>query len=74
MKPVDAFYEEGIFRPVEPLELTQGERVRLIVVRQPDPRRWNLERLAQTGAEEDLYLARQGLDQWAAELDDEDRL
>ena len=72
MKPVDAFYEAGFLRPVEPLDLPQGERVRLIVVRPPDPERWNLERLATMGDPEDLQLAQQGLAEWASALDEED--
>jgi len=44
----------------------------LILVRRPDPKRWDLERLAATGQGEDLALAEQGLE-WAAALDEEDR-
>jgi len=49
MRVIKARYEEGLLRPETPLALTPGERVALIVVRQPDPRRWNLERLAKSG-------------------------
>jgi hypothetical protein len=47
--------------------------VALIVVRRPDPERWNLDRLAKGGAGEDLALAEQGLAEWADALDAEDR-
>jgi hypothetical protein len=43
------------------------------VVRHPDPRRWDLERLAKNGAREDRLLAEQGLAEWADVLDREDR-
>jgi hypothetical protein len=56
-----------------PLALTPGERVALIVVRHPDPRRWDLERLARSGGGEDRRLAEQGLTEWADALDEEDR-
>lgn len=73
MRFIEARYEKGLLRPETPLALTPGERVALIVVRHPDPKRWNLERLAKSGAKEDQALAEQGLDRWADTLDDEDR-
>jgi Protein of unknown function DUF104 len=72
MRPVDAFYENGLLRPVSPLPLRSGERVAVIVVRRPDPRRWDVDRLAAHG-DDDLALAEAGLDDWAAALDREDR-
>jgi predicted DNA-binding antitoxin AbrB/MazE fold protein len=71
MKPIEARYEDGLLKPETPLALRPGERVALIVVRHPDPRRWNLDRLA--GTEEDRLLAEQGLAEWAEALDEEDR-
>jgi len=73
MRLVEARYEEGLLRPDKPLSLRQGEQVALIVVRRPDPRRWNLERLARSGKGEDLALAEEGLAEWADALDEEDR-
>ena len=73
MKLVEASYESGILRPSEPLPLRQGERVNLIVVRQPDPSRWNLARLKECSQDTDTPLAEQGLADWAKALDDEDR-
>ena len=72
MRPVDAFYENGLLRPVSELPLRSGERVAVIVVRKADPARWNLTRLAAHG-DDDLALAEAGLDDWAAALDREDR-
>lgn len=72
MRVIEARYEEGLLKPETPLALTPGERVALIVVRHPDPRRWNLERLAKSGAGEDQVLAEQGLAEWADALDRED--
>jgi predicted DNA-binding antitoxin AbrB/MazE fold protein len=69
MRPVEALYEQGILRPREPLALRPGERVRLIVMRQADPERWNLARLAAGSQGEDLELATRGLGEWAGALD-----
>ena len=71
MRLIEARYEEGLLKPEVPLALTPGERVALIVVRHPDPRRWDLERLAKSGAE-DRELAEQGLAEWVDALDKED--
>ncbi len=31
MKTIEAIYEKGVFRPVEKIELTEGERVKITV-------------------------------------------
>jgi predicted DNA-binding antitoxin AbrB/MazE fold protein len=72
MRFIEARYEEGLLRPETPLTLTPGERVALIVVRHPDSSRWNLERLAKSGAGDEQGLAEQGLAEWADTLDRED--
>jgi predicted DNA-binding antitoxin AbrB/MazE fold protein len=72
MRPVDAFYENGLLRPVSQLPLRSGERVAVIVVRRPDSSRWDFTRLA-AHPDDDLALAEAGLDDWAAALDREDR-
>ncbi|MBW8874604.1 MAG: DUF104 domain-containing protein [Acidobacteria bacterium] len=72
MRFIEARFEEGLLKPETPLALTPGERVALIVVRHPDPRRWDLERLSKGGVEEDQALAEQGLTEWADALDEED--
>lgn len=72
MRLIEARYEEGLLKPETPLTLRPGERVALIVVRQPDPQRWDLDRLGQSSAGEDLKLAEQGLGEWADALDRED--
>jgi predicted DNA-binding antitoxin AbrB/MazE fold protein len=72
MRFIEAHYEEGLLKPEAPLSLRPGERVALIVVRHPDPQRWNLARLAKGGAKEDLALSEQGLADWADMLDEED--
>jgi predicted DNA-binding antitoxin AbrB/MazE fold protein len=71
MRLIEARYEEGLLKPESPLALRPGERVALIVVRHPDPKRWNLDRLAKSGTDEDLTLAEQGLAEWADALDEE---
>jgi predicted DNA-binding antitoxin AbrB/MazE fold protein len=73
MRLVEARYEEGTLRPETPLALRPGERVALMVLRHPDPKRWNLDRLARSGREEDLALAEQRLAEWAPDLDAEGR-
>lgn len=73
MRPIKAIYEDGLLKPEAPLTLKQGERVSLLIVRHSDPKRWDLERLAKGGLKEDLALAQQGLAEWAAALDEEDR-
>jgi len=65
MRHVEARYEEGLLRPTEPLALRPGGRVHLIVIRRPDPHRWNLGRLARSAGGEDLALVEQGLADWA---------
>ena len=72
MRLIEARYEEGLLKPETPLALTPGERVGLILVRHPDPKRWDLERLAKSGEREDLALAELGLAEWAEALDRED--
>jgi len=72
MRVIEARYEAGLLKPETPLALAPGELVGLIVVRHPDPRRWDLARLARC-SEEDQALAEQGLGEWAAALEAEDR-
>jgi predicted DNA-binding antitoxin AbrB/MazE fold protein len=72
MRTIEARYEDGLLKPETPLALRPGERVALIVVRRPDPKRWDLERLAKSAAEGDLTLSEQGLAEWADTLDAED--
>lgn len=73
MRFIEARYEEGLLKPEKPLALTPGERVALVVVRHPDPKRWDLDRLARGGEREDRALAEQGLAEWADALDREDQ-
>lgn len=71
MRFIEARYEDGLLKPETPLLLMPGERVALIVVRHPDPKRWDPERFARSGAE-DRSLAEQGLAEWTDALDEED--
>ena len=73
MRLIEACYEQGMLKPTEPLALRSGESVNLIVVRRADPSRWDLDRLAKGGDAEDLTLAEQGIEDWAAKLDEEDQ-
>jgi predicted DNA-binding antitoxin AbrB/MazE fold protein len=71
MRLVDACYEGGLLKLSRPLALRPGERVGLIVVRRPDPKRWDLDRLASSAGKDELALAQQGLGEWAQALDEE---
>ena len=73
VKLVEALYDDGVLRPTERLGLRPGERVNLIVVRRPDPSRWELARLAKTANGDDLALAEEGLAHWASDLDSTER-
>jgi len=57
MRAVEARYEDGLLKPVARLALRSGERVGVIVVRFPDPKRWDLERLSRTSRTEEAALA-----------------
>jgi len=72
MQTVEARYEAGILRPISPLTLLPGEQVRLIVVRRPDPHRWDLARLRDVADVEDRGLAELGLAEWADDLEAQD--
>jgi len=72
MRTVEALYEDGLLKPRTPLPLRPGERVAVIVLRQADPNRWDLDRLARVGREEDVALSEQGLAQWSDALNAED--
>jgi predicted DNA-binding antitoxin AbrB/MazE fold protein len=63
MACVEAEYENGVLRPMTPLRLQPGERVRITIRRQADASRWDLERLANV-SDEDRELATAGLDHW----------
>jgi predicted DNA-binding antitoxin AbrB/MazE fold protein len=73
MRVLEAEYEKGVLKPSTPLALRPGERVHLIVLRKPDPGRWDLARLAKSYAPEDAALTEQGLADWAVNLDREER-
>lgn len=72
MRRIEARYEEGLLKPETPLALKPGELVALILVRHPDPKRWDLKRLAESEGVEEQALAEQGLAEWADMLDKED--
>lgn len=73
MRPVGARYVDGQLKPDRPLPLQPGERVGVILVRRPDPARWDLRRIAAASRGEDAELAAAGMNGWADELDAEDR-
>jgi len=72
MELIEAEFENGVLRPLRRLSLRPGERVGIVVVRRPDRARWDLDRLSK-GSGDDEKLAKEGLADWAAALDREDR-
>ncbi|MGC4063921.1 MAG: antitoxin family protein [Polyangiaceae bacterium] len=52
MLPVDALYENGLLRPAHPLDLSPGERVSVIVMRQLESSLWDRERLGAAEADD----------------------
>jgi predicted DNA-binding antitoxin AbrB/MazE fold protein len=60
VRPIKARYENGLLRLVKPLPVRPGENVAVIIVRQPDRARWDLNRL-RAAASEDEVLAGAGL-------------
>jgi predicted DNA-binding antitoxin AbrB/MazE fold protein len=60
MASIEAVYDGSVLRPTHPLRLRVGERVRIIVLRQPDPARWDLARLS-SAETDDADLAATGL-------------
>jgi predicted DNA-binding antitoxin AbrB/MazE fold protein len=69
---VVADYENGVLRPRSPLRLRPGERVGIVIVRRPDPARWDLDRLAAPPSQDETGLTETGLDGWSESLDRED--
>ena len=60
MQVIEAQFESGVLRPSRPLTLRPGERVRLIVVRQPDTKRWDMARVARSYSSEESILTEHG--------------
>jgi len=73
MRLIEAQFENGLLKPSTPLALRPGERVHVIVVRHPDPKRWDMARLARSCPADESVLTEQGLGNWADNLDEEDR-
>ena len=73
MAVIEAEYENGVLRPMRRLPLRPGERVGIVVLRHPDPARWDLARLGKHSGDDEQKLAEEGLADWAAALDREHR-
>ena len=72
MRVIEAEFNDGVLRPMSRLPLRQGERVGIVVVRRPDPLRWDLARLSKVISDEDT-LTEAGLAAWNTTLGYEDR-
>lgn len=70
---IKATYENGVLRPQGHVPLRPGERVNLLVVRESDPARWDLDRLRATALDEDDGLTEQGMEDWLDQLEAEDQ-
>jgi predicted DNA-binding antitoxin AbrB/MazE fold protein len=53
MEVIEAEFNDGVLRPMRHLPLRPGERVGIVVVRRPDPSRWDLNRLSKVVPDED---------------------
>lgn len=72
VKVIEAEFKDGVLRPMRRLPLRQGERVGIIVVRRPDPLRWDLARLSKDTPGENTLTAA-GLAEWEAACSHQDR-
>jgi predicted DNA-binding antitoxin AbrB/MazE fold protein len=72
MEVIEAEFNDGVLRPMRHLSLRPGERVGIVVVRRPDPSRWDLVRLSKLVPDEET-LTKAGLSEWEAALQREDR-
>lgn len=72
MEMFEAEFNDGVLCPMRRLRLRPGERVGIVVVRRPDPSRWDLARLSKAIRDEDTLteadLARGSLEARRAEL------
>jgi predicted DNA-binding antitoxin AbrB/MazE fold protein len=71
MEVFEAEFTDGVLRPTRHLPLRPGEKVGIVVVRRPDPSRWDLARLSKVVPEEET-LAEAGLGEWETTLRRED--
>jgi predicted DNA-binding antitoxin AbrB/MazE fold protein len=72
MEVIEAEFNDGVLRPMRHLSLRPGERVGIVVVRRPDPARWDLARLSKIAPDEKA-LTEAGLGEWETTLRHEDR-
>ena len=72
MEVIEAEFNDGVLRPMRHLSLRPGERVGIVVVRRPDPSRWDLVRLSKVVPDEESLTAA-GLGEWEIALRHEDR-
>jgi predicted DNA-binding antitoxin AbrB/MazE fold protein len=72
MEFIEAEFNEGVLRPMRRLRLRPGERVGIVVVRRPDPLRWDLTRLSRVIRDDDA-LSEAGLAEWKTTLSREDQ-
>jgi predicted DNA-binding antitoxin AbrB/MazE fold protein len=71
MELIEAEFDDGVLRPMRRLRLRPGERVGIVVVRRPDPSRWDLDRLSKVSQDENA-LTEAGLAEWETTLSRED--
>ena len=67
MEVIEAEFVDGVLRPTRRLALRPGERVGIVVVRRPEPSRWDLVRLSRVISDEDV-LTEAGLAEWDSRI------
>ena len=72
MRTFEVLYEDGVLKPEQPLPFSPGQKLNVTVVGQPDPKRWDLARLAEPPSNDEKYLTETGLKEWVGMLDEED--
>jgi len=72
MEVIEAEFNDGVLRPTRHLSLRPGEKVGIVVMRRPDPSRWDLVRLSKVAPDEKA-LTEAGLSDWEMMLRHEDR-
>jgi len=73
MRTFAVLFEDGVLKPKEPLPLSPGQSLKVVLVSPSDPRWENLERFAATNAAELDFLTNAGLKEWTEMLEKEDR-
>ena len=61
MRTFEVLYEDGVLKPEQPLPFSPGQKLNVTVVSPPDPKKWDLARLAEPPSDDEKYLTDSGL-------------